>query len=103
MPLNRRFIQTLAAHDPVAVLRALDLPVLIVQGGMDIQIDLEDAERLAEARPDARAVIVADANHVFKRAQSRDRGAQLPMYLDPSLPLVPELAGALADWVRQLP
>jgi hypothetical protein len=41
-----------------------------------------------------------NANHVFKRADSREPHRQVPLYRDRSLPIVPGLAPAIADWIR---
>jgi len=99
-PVNRRFVQSEAQIDPVAELRQVPVPVLIVQGATDIQISVRDAELLHQARPDATFLIIPDANHVFKRAPVRGRASQTQQYTDPSLPLVNELVDALVDWIR---
>ena len=99
-PVNRRFVQSFAQIDPVAELRQVPVPVLIVQGATDIQVSVRDAESLHQARPDATFLIIPDANHVFKRAPVRGRAAQTQQYTDPSLPLVSQLVDALVDWIR---
>jgi len=101
-PANRRFLQTAVGYDPVKEVRAAKVPVLIVQGGTDIQVSVADAQALAAARPAATLLIIPDANHVFKRAPTRDRTAQTAQYMDPTLPVVPELVDAVARWVAGL-
>jgi len=102
VPVNRRFLQSLTSYDPAGEPARVKQPVLIVQGGMDIQVGVYDAERLHEAKPSARLVVLPDANHVFKRAQARDLVSQRALYTDPTIPIVSELVSALADWIRTL-
>jgi hypothetical protein len=75
-----------------------------VGAGRDIQITRIDFDALTRARPDARALVLPEANHVFKPAPSdlADRAAHVGSY-DPSAPLVPGLVPALVAFVRSLP
>jgi hypothetical protein len=73
--------------------------VLIVQGDLDVQVSLRDAQRLHDAKPSARMIPIRDANHLFKAATTRDRLAQLSLYADPSLPIAPALVDAIVGWV----
>lgn len=99
-PVNRRFVQTSQAFRPADALASVSVPTLIVQGATDVQVSVEDARLLAAAKPDAKLVILPEVNHVLKRAPKRDRVAQGPTYLDPSLPIAPEVVTTIADWIR---
>lgn len=101
LPGNRRFMQTWAKYDPAAEISRVHIPVLIVQGGHDLQIGEADARALQAAQPAAKLVIIPAANHVF-RAATDDRMAQLRLYTDPTIPIVPELTPAIADWIKHL-
>ena len=102
VPINRRFTQTAVRYDPVKEVHGAKVPVLIVQGETDLQITVGDAQALAAAQPAAKLVLIPGANHLFKRAASRERGSQAAQYLDPTLPLVPELVEAVVSWVALL-
>jgi pimeloyl-ACP methyl ester carboxylesterase len=102
VPVNRTFMRSLAAFDPPAAIRAVRQPVLIVQGETDLQATVADAERLHAARPDARLVVVAEANHVLKHIADRTLAGQGPTYTDPSLPIMPAVVAAIADWILAL-
>ena len=102
LPVNRAFTKSLAAFDPLSELRKVRVPVLIVQGGADLQVGVHDAELLKSAKPDAELAVIPDANHLFKAAKSRDRMAQMALYLDPTIPIVPGLAATLALWIGEL-
>ena len=101
LPANRRFMQTWAKYDPAAEIARVHIPVLIVQGGRDLQISEADARALQAAQPAAKLVIIPAANHVF-RAATDDRMSQLRLYTDPTIPIVPELTPAIADWIKHL-
>lgn len=85
--------------DPAAELITYRGPVMIVQGGTDLQVTPEDAALLKAASPQAKLLFVAGMNHVLKIA-SADRAANLATYADPSLPLAPGVASAVAAFVK---
>ncbi len=106
-PLLPLFIQTvqpflidMMRFDPAAEATAFDGPLLIVQGTTDLQVEVADAERLAEARPDARLLVVDGMNHVLVQ----DGGTLLEQvagsYADPERPLDETLVRELADFLR---
>jgi pimeloyl-ACP methyl ester carboxylesterase len=101
-PTNRHFMQTWVKYDPAAEIAKVKVPVLIIQGGRDIQISEGDAQALKAARPAAKLVIIPAANHVFRAATTDDRMAQVKLYTDPTIPVVPELVPAIVDWVGRL-
>lgn len=102
LPVNRRFMQTWARYDPAAEIARVKVPVLIVQGGHDLQVSEADTRALKAAQPAARLVVIPAANHVFRATASDRLMDQLPLYVDPTLPIVPELAPAIAQWIKDL-
>ena len=101
-PGNRKYMQTWAKYEPTAEIARVKVPVLIVQGGRDVQISEDDARALKAAHPAATLVMIPAANHVFRAAPSSDRLAQLRLYTDPTIPIVPELTPAIVDWINKL-
>ncbi len=102
LPVNRRFAASLAGIDPLAAIRAVRAPVLLVQGGSDVQVSLRDAQALRDARPDAQLAIIPQANHLFKAAANQDRMVELALYQDPTVPIVPDLVAAVGTWIDGL-
>ena len=102
VPINRRFMQTWVKYDPAAEIARVKVPVLIVQGALDIQVSEADARALKAAQPAAKLVVIPSANHVFRAAENTDRMTQLKLYTDPTLPIVPELTPAITDWIKSL-
>ena len=85
--------------DPRAVVGALRMPLLILQGATDLQVSVADAQALSAAAPAARLVIVPGMNHVLKMV-SGDLAQQMPSYGDPALPLAPALVDAVTAFVQ---
>jgi len=90
-------------YRPVEEMAALPtpMPVLIVQGTTDIQVGVDQAQRLKAARPDATLAILPGMNHVLK-AVPADQVRQLASYNDPALPLAPQLAETIVGFLRGL-
>lgn len=99
---NRTFLRSMADFDPPAAIRAVRQPVLIVQGETDLQASIADAERLHAARPDARLVLIPAVNHVLKHMTDHTMAGQMASYQDPSVPIVPAVVAAIADWIKAL-
>ncbi|MFK8250964.1 alpha/beta hydrolase [Ancylobacter terrae] len=101
-PLYRTSVQPYMVswfqRDPAAELGKTTAPVLILQGGTDLQVDTEQAWKLASARPGAQMVVVEGMNHVLKSAPA-NRAANLATYGDAAAPLAPGLVPAIAAFV----
>jgi pimeloyl-ACP methyl ester carboxylesterase len=98
-PQVQDFEISLFSYDPARMIAGYGKPVLIVQGRRDIQVSEADARRLKEADPAARLALLPDTNHVLKSVASDDRGANVATYADPGLPLAPEVASTIADFI----
>lgn len=98
-PEIQPFLRSWMAYDPAQVLRTLKLPVLLVQGGRDIQTRETDFEALRSARPDATTLYLETMNHVLKECGPSLR-ANVATYTNPDLPLAPGLLGAVAEFIN---
>ena len=103
VPINLTFMRSLMAFDPSGAVRAVRQPVLIVQGGRDLQVRVADAERLHAARPDAALVVVPLANHVLKEASDTTLAGQTGTYQDPAIPIMTDVVRGIADWILKTP
>jgi fermentation-respiration switch protein FrsA (DUF1100 family) len=103
LPQYRKFMVSWVKYDPASEIARVKVPVLVIQGGRDLQVSKDDALALKAAQPAARLVFIPAANHVFRATVSDDRMAQLPLYRDPTIPIVPELAPTIAGWINRLP
>jgi len=101
-PVNRRFMQGWASLDPIRELATVRTPVLIVQGDMDIQVRVRDAEALKGAKPDAQLIVLQGASHTLKATTDTVMGVQLPTYTNPALPLVDGVVDSVAAFVMRV-
>ena len=86
-------------HDPRTAIAALAMPVLILQGSSDIQVQPSEAEALAVAAPRAKLVLVEGMNHLLKMV-GEDEALQQKSYGSPELPVAPQLIDALSSFVN---
>ncbi|HZK96956.1 MAG TPA: alpha/beta hydrolase [Prolixibacteraceae bacterium] len=89
-PSVQPYIISWIKYDPQKEISKLKIPVLIVQGTTDIQVGIDDANRLAKALPDAKLVVIDGMNHIMKQAPI-DRQMNILTYTQPDLPLKKEL------------
>ena len=73
-------------YDPAIEISKVKCPVLIIQGTTDIQIQVEDAKKLAAANSNSELVIIEGMNHILKEADA-NRFLNLRTYGDPNLEL----------------
>lgn len=85
-------------YDPVAELRKISAPVLVVQGTNDLQVSLEDAERLALSSDGISLLRIKGMNHVLKVSPD-DREGNFATYMKPLLPLAPGLISAITAFL----
>ena len=87
---------------PATEIAALTVPVLIVQGTTDIQVDPGEAKALLKAaKPSTEVLLINGMNHVMKEAAA-DRAQNLAAYSDPNLPIVPEVPRAIVALARRI-
>lgn len=94
------YLADLFAQDPARLAAAWPGPTLIVSGSADLQVLPADAERLGAALPQAERLVLAGGTHALKVDVP---GAPFATYLDPALPLHPDLVPAIAAFVGRHP
>ena len=88
------------AYNPAKEIEKLDIPILILQGDKDIQVDIEEAEKLHAAHQGSSLFIVKNMNHVLKKCDTNDRITQLATYGNPQLPIKPELISHIVEFIQ---
>ncbi len=84
---------------PAEEIAKLKIPVLIIQGTSDIQVDTTEAYALAAAKKGSKLVIIQNMNHVLKDLPSRDILDNQFSYADPGFLLSRKLAPAIASFI----
>lgn len=91
------------AYDPAVELAKLEIPVLIVDGGTDIQVGPDNALRMKQRVPTAQHVHIPTMNHILKDAPP-ERMENMATYSNPELPLTAELMPNIISFIRtQIP
>ena len=89
------------AYNPAVEIAKLNIPVLILQGDKDIQVGIEEAEKLHAAHPSSSLYIIKEMNHVLKHCDTMQQMAQLATYSKPELPIKPELVSHIVEFVKE--
>lgn len=89
-------------YDPAQEIKSLEIPILILNGTADIQVEVAQAEKLAAANKNAELVILDNMNHIFREIKTKDRLVNTKSYNEPNQPLHPELVPAITDFIKEL-
>ena len=81
-------------YDPAVEISKLKIPIVIIQGTTDLQVQVKDAELLHAASPSSRYILIEGMNHILKLSPS-DRQKNIETYSNPELPLAEELCRIL--------
>lgn len=104
-PLYRKSVQPYLIswfrYNPSEEIAKLTIPVLIIQGDMDIQVTVSEAEKLRMARLFSSYYIIAGMNHVLKHCESTDQLIQLQSYQNPALPIKEEIIEIATSFISQ--
>ena len=88
-------------YNPQTVIASLKMPILILQGKKDIQVQEEEAARLKKASPQAELILIDKMNHVLKDCKSINPQQQMAVYNNPSLPVNAALINAIAGFIKK--
>ena len=86
-------------YDPKQEMAKLDIPILVIQGTTDIQVDTSNAQALADANPKTQLQLIEGMNHILKLAPL-DRTANISTYSLPYLPLIEGLVDRIAQFMN---
>lgn len=85
-PSIQPFMMSWMKYDPLVEIEKLDIPILVVAGSTDLQVTVEDAQRLQIANPKAQLKVIDGMNHVLKNS-SAQTNENVAAYSNPDLPL----------------
>jgi uncharacterized protein len=98
-PQVQNYLIDLFSYDPAALAKSVKQPMLIVDGGRDIQVKAADGNAIAAAQPAAKRITIDAMTHTLKRVDTSDQAANLATYSNPALPIMPELVNAIAAFI----
>ena len=85
-------------YEPAKEIAKLQIPILIVQGTNDLQVEDKEAQLLKEVQPKAQPLLIEGMNHVLKKVNTLEEN-QLS-YLNPDLPISGELVEGIASFIK---
>lgn len=87
-------------YDPKVEIKKLSIPVLILQGKLDLQVSESDAQSLHDAQPKSKLVLIDNMNHVLKDVTD-DKSENAKAYTNPYLPVDTTLVKSVIEFIRQ--
>ena len=94
----QNYLISTSKYDPAVEISKLQCPILVIQGTTDIQIEILDAEKLAESNSNSKLVIIDGMNHILKEAPE-NRFLNLRTYGDPNLELKQDLIETITRFI----
>jgi pimeloyl-ACP methyl ester carboxylesterase len=103
-PLFRKSIQpymiSWMKYSPENEVKKLKCPVLIIQGGCDIQVQIVDAKNLHQANKKSDLEIIPNMSHTLKNA-GKDCVDEKKTYTDGSMPIDQKLVEEIVNFIRK--
>lgn len=87
-------------YNPAEEIKKLEIPVLIINGDKDLQVQVSEAEILKAAKPDAEFHIIKNMNHVLKEVSDMGLENQ-KSYNRGDLPLSGELIDIISGFIQR--
>ncbi|MBG43559.1 MAG: alpha/beta hydrolase [Aequorivita sp.] len=94
------FIFTWMQYDPQIEITKLNIPVLIINGEKDIQVQISEAELLRNAKPNSQYEIIENMNHVLKEIEGNDL-ENSKSYNIYNLPVTPKLITVISEFIKK--
>ncbi|MDX1829927.1 MAG: alpha/beta hydrolase [Lutibacter sp.] len=95
------FLISWIQYNPQIEIKKLTIPILIIQGTKDIQVNIKDAELLHKANTTSKLKLIENMNHIFKEING-DVNENLQSYSNPKLPITPILTTTILNFINQL-
>ena len=89
-------------YNPQEEIKKLNIPILIINGTRDIQVQISEAELLHKANDDSELLIIENMNHILKEVKTDDRNDNIATYSNAELTIKEELVKGIAKFVTQI-
>lgn len=87
-------------YNPQTEIKKLNVPILILQGNSDLQVTVQDAEKLSTANPNSELLIIDKMNHLLKIIEG-DQQANLESYNNENLPISEKLTAKIVSFIEK--
>jgi len=99
-PELQPFMRSWMAYDPQIEIKKIDVPILVIQGDRDLQIDVSEAKKLLKATPFARYAEIKYMNHYLKEVKGSDLENQ-KSYNEPNRAIMPKVVAEIAAFAKE--
>ena len=86
-------------YDPQQEIKKLEMPVLIINGDNDLQVNTNEAEKLKAAKPNAELIIIENMNHIYRIIDKNDDIANQKSYNEPQRPISNEMVEQISNFI----
>lgn len=93
------FMLSWMAYKPVEEIKTVELPILILNGNKDLQVSLAEAEKLHQANPKSKLIIINNMNHVLKTIEKDEDN--MASYMSADFQLSNELVEAIEAFIKK--
>ncbi|MCF6308144.1 MAG: alpha/beta hydrolase [Flavobacteriaceae bacterium] len=97
-PSLQNFMFSWMQYNPQIEIAKLSIPVLIINGDKDIQVQVSEAELLKNAAPTSQLEIIPLMNHIFKEIKG-EYLENIQSYNKEDLPVMPVLIETVSDFI----
>jgi len=97
---NQPFLIDWMKRNPQTEIAKLNIPILIINGTKDIQVEVKEAELLHKANPNSTLIIIENMNHLFKEITKDEEN--MASYNNPDLPVQEELITTIVSFLQKL-
>lgn len=99
---SQNFLASWIKYNPSEEIVKLDIPVLIINGTRDLQVEEDQAKMLDNAALNSDLVLVKDMNHIFREMKEEEKDQNVASYNLPEKPLHPEIILVMTDFIKNL-
>lgn len=96
---NHQFLKSYLKLDPTVEIQKLDIPILIINGTKDLQVEVKDAKNLHKASPKSELVIINNMNHVLKTIEKDEDN--MASYMSPDFALSEKLVEVVETFIKK--
>ncbi|SEL34030.1 hypothetical protein SAMN04487910_2184 [Aquimarina amphilecti] len=94
------FMKSWIKYTPSEEIKDLNIPILVLQGDKDLQVEVSEAEKLKEAVPNAEYVIIENMNHILREIKG-SRLENHKSYNEYWLKIMPEVTTSIVNFVKK--
>ncbi len=99
-PQIQPFLISWMKYNPQTEIAKLSIPVLIINGEKDLQVQISEAEKLKEANTNAQYEIISSMNHILKEIEG-DGIENSKSYNEPNRPIIPKVVEVISTFILQ--